>query len=256
MKQILKELNFSDKEADVYLASLKMGSAAVSELAKQAKIKRSTAYVILEKLKEKGLVSLSEKKGKQIFIAYDPEKLLKLVELKKEELAENEEEIKKALPQFEALGKKDSAVPLVRYYEGKENVWNILADMVESREICWIIVPGKFFDVYGKDRMTKKIIQRRRQIGNKAYTISDHHPEEVRLWRLEETDIREYRFLPELKDLDIAVFLYGNRTALVFLREPFNGLVVESKELFNVFKFMFDSLWRELEGKNLPTHQP
>jgi len=98
-------------------------------------------------------------------------------------------------------------VPLIKYYEGRENMWNILADMVESREISWMIVPGKFFDIYGKERMMKKIIQRRRQIGNKAYMIADHHPEEVRLWRLEETDIREYRFLPELKNLDTAVFL-------------------------------------------------
>ena len=82
--------------------------------------------------------------------------------------------------------------------------------------------------------------------------IADHHPEEVRLWRLEETDIREYRFLPELKNLDTAIFLYGNKVSLMFLKEPFNGLIIENKELYKVFKFMFDSLWRELEGKNLP----
>lgn len=252
MREILKQLNFSDKETDIYLASLRMESAPISELAKQAKIKRSTAYAILEKLKEKGLVSLSEKRGKQIFISQDPEKLLKLIESEKEELAENEKEIKKMLPQFESLGKKSSTVPLIKYYEGKENMWNIFSDMLESRETAWMITPGKFFDIYGKERMMKKVIQRRRQIGTKAYLIADHHPEEVRLWRMEETNIREYRFLPELKNLDTSIFLYGTKVALLFLKEPFNGLIIDNKELFDVFKFMFDSLWRELEGKNLP----
>jgi sugar-specific transcriptional regulator TrmB len=252
MKEILKQLNFSDKETDIYLASLRMETGTISDLARQAKIKRSTAYVILEKLQEKGLISLSEKSGKQIFISQDPEKLLKLIESEKEELANNEEEIKKMLPQFESLGKKNSAVPLIKYYEGKENMWNIISDMLESRETAWIITPGRFFDIYGKERMMKKVIQRRRQIGNKAYMITDHHPEEVRLWRLEETNVREYRFLPELKSLDTSIFLYGSKVALLFLKEPFNGLIIDNKELFDVFKFMFDSLWRELEGKNLP----
>jgi len=96
MKHILKELGFSEKEADIYLSALRIGSASVSELAKQAKIKRAIAYVVLEKLREKGLVSLSEKRGKQIFIAQDPEKLLQLLALEDDELKESEEKIGKS----------------------------------------------------------------------------------------------------------------------------------------------------------------
>lgn len=252
MKQILKQLDFSNKEASVYLAALAMGNGTVTELAKRSKIKRPTTYVILEKLKEMGLVFLSEKSGKQVFASQSPDKLLKLVEQEKSELMENENELKRAIPAFEALGKKGSSIPLIKYYEGKENVWNIISDMVESGEVSWIIVPGKYFDIYGKEKMLNKIIKRRSQIGNKAFMISDHHPEEIKLWKRQETDIREYRFLPELKQLEVSIYLYGDVVALLFLTEPYNGLVIENKELFDVFKFMFDSLWRELEGKNLP----
>ncbi|MCK5332376.1 hypothetical protein KAJ41_00745 [Candidatus Parcubacteria bacterium] len=252
MQQILQQLNFSKKEADIYLAILKMGSAPISSIAQKAKIKRSNAYAIIENLKEKGLISLSEDKGKQTVIAQNPEKLLKLIELEKQTINEQEDEIISQLPQFEALGKKNSTMPLVRYYEGKENMWKILGDMIESGETSWMVVPGKFFDIYGKKVMMKKIIQKRREIGNKGYVIADHHKEEVRLWRLEETDIREYRFLPELKDLDTAIFLYGNKVALLFLKKPYYGLIIDNQEFFSVFKFMFDSLWRELRGKNLP----
>ena len=98
MRQILKHLNFSEKEIDVYLTSLKLGSAPISELAKKAGIKRPTTYVILEKLEEKGLVSMSNRKNRLIFVAQIPDKLLKLVEQQKEELIEKETEVKKSLP--------------------------------------------------------------------------------------------------------------------------------------------------------------
>lgn len=54
MRHILKQLNFSEKEIDVYLAALKLGSAPISQLAKSSGVKRPNAYFILEKMKEKG----------------------------------------------------------------------------------------------------------------------------------------------------------------------------------------------------------
>lgn len=257
MRQILKQLNFSDKEIDIYLTALKMGSATISELAKKAGIKRPTVYVILEKLKERGLVSMSEKKGKQIFIVESPEKLLKIIGQRKEELTEQEKEIKKSLPKFKALTKKDTTMPLVRYYEGKEGVWNIFDDLTESGvNESWIIVPGKVFDIFGLKRFTDKVILRRKQAGIKIYAILDHHSEMIKLyeeWRKKgDIKFREYRLLPGTTELNTLVYIYSEKVALIFLRDCLSGLIIENKELFSIFKFMFDSLWKELKGKNLP----
>ena len=251
MRQILKQLNFSNKETDVYLAALKLGSGSVSELAKRANIKRPTAYIVLEKLKEMGLISLSKKKNKQIFIAENPEKLLKTIKEEKEKILEREEEIKKALPKFKALRKKDTTVPLIRYYEGKEGIWNIVEDLVESRQENWIIATGKIYDALGLKQFIKRVTQRRKQLGAKLYIIADHHPENIKAYKLKEY-FREYRFLPGVIDLNTSVYIYDNKVALIFFKEPLSGVIIENEELFLVFKFMFDSLWKELEGKNLP----
>ena len=254
MRQILKQLNFSDKETDVYLAALKLGKGSITELAKKANIKRPTVYVVLEKLKEMGLVSLSKKKNKQIFVAENPEKLLKAIEEEKEKIIEKEEKIKEALPKFKALRKKDTTVPLIRYYEGKEGIWNILEDMMESKRDAYIVSTGKAYDVLGFKRIIKDVVKRRKQIGTTAYIISDHHPEQVKEYEKRETLFREYRFLPETINLNSIVYIYADKIALIFFKEPLSGVIIENKELFLVFKFMFDSLWKELEGKNLPNH--
>lgn len=252
MRHILKQLNFSEKEIDIYLAALALQTSSISELAKKAGIKRPTAYVILEKLEEKGLVSLSEKKNKQIFIVQSPDKLLKLIEQQKEELSEKEEAIKKTLPQFKALTKEDTSIPLFKYYEGKESVWNIFDDLIESKQDASVIAAGEIYDILGVKRFTKTVVQKRLQLGTEARIIADQHPENIKGWREEKTIIRNYRFLPKDIRLDASVYLYANKIALIFLKGDLSGMIIENEKLFLVFKFMFDSLWRELEGKNLP----
>lgn len=252
MRQILKKLNFSSKEIDVYLAALNLGTASVTELARKAEIKRPTTYVVLERLKELGLVSLSRKKGKQIFTAENPEKLFRLLEEEKEILLNKEKELKKSLPKLKALTKKDTTVPVIRYYKGKEGVWNIINDLMSSQYDSRMITSGKAFDLLGKKRIERDVLQKRKQIGTKSYIISDHDSHQIDTYRKKELLFREFRFLPETIDLNSLVYVYDDKVALIFLKNFLTGIIIENKELFLVFKFMFDSLWKELEGKNLP----
>lgn len=198
------------------------------------------------------LVVLDKKDNKQIFKVQNPQKLLEVLELRKKKLAEKAEKLKKALPELKAMAKKDAVMPSVRYYEGKEGIWNIIEDLIASKSEAWLIVPGKVYDVFGVDRMMKNVIEKRRQIGKKAYMITDHHPVQIKMWRMNETNVREYRFVPQNIDLATTVYLYAGKVALMFWKEPLSGLIIENKELFCVSKFMFDSLWKELEGENLP----
>lgn len=251
MRQILKRLDFSSKEIDVYLTALKLGSASFAELAKFAGTKRSTTYEILEKLKERGLVSFSRKKSKKIFVVEDPEKILRFIEQEKEEVLKKEEDVKNILPKLKALTKKDTTIPLIKYYEGKEGVWNIVEDLVRSKEENWIIATGKIYDILGLKQFTKRIVLKRRQSGVKLNIIADHHPGNIKGYKANEY-FREYRFLPGTIDLNSTVYVYDNKVALIFFKEPLSGIIIENKELFLVFRFMFDSLWKELEGKNMP----
>ena len=251
MQQLLKQLNFSKKEADVYLAILNMNNSSISSIARKAKIKRPNAYVIVENLKEKGLVSLSKDKGKQTVIAQNPDKLLKLIELERQALNEQEDEIISQLPKFEALGNKDTAVPLVKYYQGKENVWNILEDLVKSEQEAWIITPGKIYESFGINRFMRNVINKRKKLGTKANIITDHNPENIKAWKMNES-FREYRFMPKEIEMNAVVYIYANKISIIFLRNNLSGITIENEKLFLVFKFMFQSLWKELRGKNLP----
>ena len=62
----LKKLNFSDKEARVYLALLELGEAPVQKIAEKAKVNRATTYVILESLKKKTAARTIKKQKRKI----------------------------------------------------------------------------------------------------------------------------------------------------------------------------------------------
>ncbi len=252
MRDLLKKLGFSEKETDVYLGAFKLGSGSISSLAKQSKIKRPTVYVVLEKLSKMNLIKLETKNKKQVFSVENPHQLLEIIKQRKEKLSEKAQKLKNALPEFKAIAKKETKAPSIRYYEGKEGVWNIIDDLIESKSEAWLIVPGKIYDVFGVNRMMKEVIEKRSQMQKKAHLISDHHPENIKSWQLNETDTREYRFVPKEIELNTTVYLYADKVSLTFWGEPISGLIIDNKELFQVMKFMFNSLWKELKGENLP----
>ncbi len=72
----LQNFGLSEKEGKIYLALLELEMATVFEVAKQSGINRSSAYVVLEALKKKGLVGISDDKKVRKYIAASPETLL------------------------------------------------------------------------------------------------------------------------------------------------------------------------------------
>ena len=71
--ETLKNIGLTEKEAKVYLATLRKSSQTATEIAKEAKINRVTTYSILEKLLKKGLISTYKKINVQYFDSTDPE---------------------------------------------------------------------------------------------------------------------------------------------------------------------------------------
>ncbi|MCK4891786.1 MAG: hypothetical protein KAS78_03910, partial [Candidatus Pacebacteria bacterium] len=92
-----------------------------------------------------------------------------------------------------------------------------------------------------------------RQIGGtKAYVITDYHAQNYKFFREDDTDFREIRFLPATKNFDSGMLLYDNKIALISLQKPYSSILIKNEVIYSLVKFMFDSLWHELKGKNLP----
>lgn len=137
IEKILKESGFSEKEVSVYLALFALGSAVVSGIAKRAAINRSTAYVILDLLAKRGLVSFAERRGVRLYNAASPEHLVQYLEKSAKKYANLAGVVKKAMPELKSLQKAGQAIqsrPKVQLFEGQEGIKTVYEETLASLE--------------------------------------------------------------------------------------------------------------------------
>jgi sugar-specific transcriptional regulator TrmB len=134
IKQKLQELGFSEKEVVVYLALLEMGSAIASDIAKKAKLNRSTTYVILESLEKRGLISVTDRRGATLYNSTPPEQLIQYLEGVAKRYSGLASEAKKLLPELKFSRRESAPAPRVQLFEGSEGVKTVYEDTLASLE--------------------------------------------------------------------------------------------------------------------------
>ncbi|PIR86203.1 hypothetical protein COU14_00260 [Candidatus Kaiserbacteria bacterium CG10_big_fil_rev_8_21_14_0_10_44_10] len=95
-QKVIEQLGYSPKQAKVYLASLSLGEAHISDIASKVKMPRSTVQVIVDELHKGGLMNFYVMRRYKYWVAEKPETLL-------ENFQKREKMMKDALPKLTAL---------------------------------------------------------------------------------------------------------------------------------------------------------
>ncbi len=239
----LARLGLSEKEAAVYLAALELGPSTVQELAKKAHVNRATAYLLLDTLALRGLVSTFVKGKKRSFAAESPERFLSLLRTQRDELDLRETEFSKALPALLGLFNREGVRPQVRYLEGKEGLATI-RDMFSALTGEFIqIVP--FDDAAGVRETfgTKPSIKG--HMPHRALLVMDH-PDASVIPKLPNGEVRvlsskQFPIHAEISVRGHHVFLYSYRVSLL-------SVVISSQEIADTIRALFELAWVGAEG--------
>ena len=240
LTDILVNLGLTDKEAKVFLAATTTGTAPVSEIAKAANINRVTTYDILEKLKQKGLVSHFTKAQIKYFNCIDPEILL-------EEYENRTANLRSALPKFKAL-KGEINHPRIRYFEGLEGIKAIYTDTLTSQsEILNYSNSAeirKTWPTYDEDyvqkRAEKKIFLRGLAPKDKAGQIVHAKDKEY---------YREIRLIPSDKfNFTNEINIYDDKVAIISFKDELIGMIIESHEIALSQRAIFEMCWQFSEN--------
>lgn len=134
----LKNLGLNQKEALIYLASLKTGGATITELAQTAEIERTGIYYHIEKLLELKLLKTITRGKRTIFIPSDPERLKKIAD-------QHQKEFHKIFPALEEQFSRQTSKSLIEYFEGPEELnkfydrlYQILANLQPPDNIIYV----------------------------------------------------------------------------------------------------------------------
>lgn len=234
----LARIGLSEKEAAVYLAALKLGPATVQELAKNAGVNRATAYLLLDTLALRGLVSTLVKGKKRSFAAESPERFLALLRTQREELDIRETEFSKALPALLGLFNREGVRPQVRYLEGKQGLAT-MREMFSALSGEFIqIVP--FDDAESARDLFGTASSKSGNIPHRALLVMDvpdasilpkHAHGEVRV-----LSSKQFPIHAEISVRGHHVFLYSYRTSLL-------SVVISSQEIADTIRALFDLAW-------------
>lgn len=126
-------LGFNENERKVYLDLADVGKSTASMIAKRINIPRTTTYSILDSLEKKGLIAIEQKGNKTIFRVNQPESLLRMLKRDKEELFKRESAAKELIETIKPYFRtRNFSVPKLQFFEGKENVENMLYDQFSN----------------------------------------------------------------------------------------------------------------------------
>ncbi|MBI5457579.1 hypothetical protein HY971_02540 [Candidatus Kaiserbacteria bacterium] len=243
ISEILETIGLNPKEAGLYMAALNLGDAPMTKLAKQAGIKRSTAYQIFKGLEKRGVMGSFKMRGGTHFAAMSPEVLYSL---RKKELTD----LAAALPQLKALEKKKGTRPKLSYFEGQEGYRLAIEDSLKK--------PGNVLRYIGSLTETYKTVGEKydleyyvptrikQNISIRGLVFPDMREDLAK--RNHAKELREVRWLPKEFHFKGTNLIYDNKVVMLSAAEETMTVVIESKSIAEAEKQKFDLLWELIGG--------
>ncbi len=240
LQKALEQFGLNKKQAKVYLAVLELGSATVNIISNKSGIARSSCYDILNSLIKKGIASSFKKKTIKHFSVDDPKRIFELAKQKAEVL-------ESVLPQLNALYSSAKDRPKVRFYQDIEGIKNIFMEILEdnNRELLSFGSADDLLRSMGdyhlefvqrriKSKMLARIILRKTKVAKKRKELGGG-------------ELRLVRFIPQEFEYHGNMVIFGNKIAFFSFIKDHIAVVIESKEIANIQKAMFEYIWEVAE---------
>ncbi|MBI5140140.1 MAG: hypothetical protein HZA94_01705 [Candidatus Vogelbacteria bacterium] len=243
----LETLGISEKQGMAYLALLRLQKANAHQIAKEAGIERTTTYKILEDLTAKQLITQTRSGKRVTYLADSPTQFQHL-------LIRQSEVLKDLIPLLSSLQGKVASKPTIKYYEGRDAILKVYKETLKCKEKLFrnfASVPNvehllgdRFINAYTEARIKKGIVTR-------SLRATPKDKAKIENWYLKDenaTVLRETRYLDTNLSVDAFIKTYDDFILLIsFGREP-SMVVVESPELAQTMKVLFDIAWNQAKS--------
>ncbi len=228
-KGILKQIGFLDAEIEVYKSLLRLGPSMAGRIHKETGLHRTHIYDLLEKLREKGIVSTFIQSGKKHYQAAPPNRLLSYIDEKKSE-------IKSLLPELDKLINLPKEETQIELFKGKDGLKTVLQEVLKKKEDYCVMGSIKQFELIlefalpsflkqiEKLKITEKIICDKRE-------------------RIEKIKTGKYKYLDGKYLFPSSFWIYGNKVAIFVWHLPYFVIVIKNKDVSNTYKSYFDFFW-------------
>ncbi|NOS66772.1 MAG: hypothetical protein HOO67_00155 [Candidatus Peribacteraceae bacterium] len=247
IEKILIENGFTEKEAKIYLAVLALGEAPVSRVAAHTHLKRTTAYPVVENLKERGILTVTKKRGIQYVSAIAPRILI-------DRLKQSAQLAEEALPALMQMAYTSPLKPRIRFFEGIEGLKEIL------REFSYSTEPTMGFTDY--EQMPKEllafirstVVPQRIKLSNPVKLIATRNQINLGVQKDDIVHYSEHRLVEfpagQKNPIEILIYEKSKIAFLSFTKDELFGMIVDSAAIYETMKNIFMLLWQNAQRKD------
>ena len=242
----MKKLGLTEAETKVYEALLRLGSTTAGPIVDKSGVSRSKIYHVLEKLKQKGLVTYIVKGKTNYYNASYPEKIIDYVNYKKEEINSVESKVKEIIPNLKNLqlyaGKRDEA----EVYSGLEGIKT-------ARDISLrVLKKGDVIRVFGSDKTAQDAMpkyweqyhKKRVKLGIKAKYLMKENSRQYLDKIKKSAGLIEIKYIDVTRPVYIDIFSDYVITS-VMVKNYYVSFLIRNQNIADYYKEWFDELWKQ-----------
>lgn len=236
----LQKFGLTEKQSRFYLASLKLGSASITELVRASGLKRATAYLVVEELINKGLMRRI-KIGNKIY--YEAQKPIVI----KKDLQEKSASLDKIMPELSIIIQEQSGRPEVLVLEGHAGIKQIYREARQHKELIFWSDIEQVAKILGEELQEELDYQQEHNI--KVRDIVSDTTFGRRYARQQNKKAPQH----QTKVLKKKVFtsdnmIYGDNLVIFSVKQGnLFAVKITSKEISQTYRVIFESLWQTLK---------
>jgi sugar-specific transcriptional regulator TrmB len=249
----LEKAGFEPSVAQIYTILAESGELSVGQIVEKSKLSRAGAYDALNLLLAQAYIEYRKKGRNAFYKAVHPDKLYGLVEEKKRETTQLEDEVKGAIKALTGAFNLTQNKPGVRFFEGKDGFKEALYDSLTSSEPIYAYVDleavKKYVDDINKPYAAERI---KRGVMKKLLVLDT--PVSREYLQAQGPGSTEYKFLPkQLGQFFTGVEIYDGKVAYFTLREDkIFAVMIQDKDIYQFHRAMFEMQWNSVPTKNPP----
>ncbi len=242
-QELLQKLGMGKRESEIYLTLLESGPQLPQHIARNTGIKRTTLYEIFPEMIATGLISDFSQGKRRLFQATAPKFLLERYEKRYKEIKNN-------ITELTSIYRMQGLRPKVEMFEGYEGIKKLYMRTLEEKEEILSFMQVTKFNEKVVDWLQHRYVPMRVKKGicvraiipkkDEPETIMPHGKEYMRKTRSVPWDKFPFRIEGLVQDNRIFFATYEKGGPLV-------GIIIESKQIADTQKALFNLAWEGAE---------
>ncbi|HAV11227.1 MAG TPA: hypothetical protein DCX32_01655 [Candidatus Moranbacteria bacterium] len=257
IQELLRKLELSDKEIEIYSALFGQGKTTPARLAKATSINRSTVYAVLGQLKEKGLVVEDISAKILYFSPASSEQVEEMFYRQQEQLKEKKKIASKLAEELEKIPQSKSyAIPKIRFIEESD-----LEDFMYQQMPKWND-SAREHDATGWGFQDHSFAQQYRKFIDWAWkkyqlqvNLLSNESEVEKKLKKQFDEKRNIRFWAKDLDFTSSFWIIGDYMVMIITRQkPYYLVEIHDAVLAHNMREVFKKIWKDVKGDSKETH--